>query len=457
MSFSKSISRSFFPLIGVALGSLSASATNSWCDAPRPGGCIKVPVNIQVPVTINVPVAKNEIDDFVPVTKKQVNDMWDLKNEIRGLLSKPGPVPREVIEEILEKHSYKSEVLPDISDKKTVPNSIDVTNPVTIPVSSPVSSPVAIPKKEVKELHKELQAELDKIRKKFNFDPESWLESKVKNIVAYYKEHGLKAVIISISGGVDSAAVAGIASRVKKAVNAIPDHPLNEANGGKFILIAQPINSTPEIQNRAYEVGEAFGFKVTTIDQSINWDNICTQINNKMPDTLTPFASSMLKSYMRTPVAFVFASSVRGIVWGTGNFDEDGVLRYYCKFGDGAVDLSIIHDLHKSQIFKLAKHLGVPNSILVAPPSADLAPGQTDEHELGLKYDLVELVVNYLYGYSEVEKKEFTDSLSPEAKDQFLNAVETVCRIEKSTRHKKDLNPFKIEGEKVYSVYNLVK
>ena len=64
------------------------------------------------------------------------------------------------------------------------------------------------------------------------------------------------------------------------------------------------------------------------------------------------------------------------IVLGTGNYDEDGYLRYFCKAGDGTVDVQLIADLHKSQVFEVARELGVPKSIIAAPPTADLWEGQ---------------------------------------------------------------------------------
>jgi hypothetical protein len=53
-----------------------------------------------------------------------------------------------------------------------------------------------------------------------------------------------------------------------------------------------------------------------------------------------------------------------------------GYLLYFCKAGDGTVDLQLIWDLHKSEVFAVGAYLGVPESILVAPPSADLWEGQ---------------------------------------------------------------------------------
>lgn len=108
-----------------------------------------------------------------------------------------------------------------------------------------------------------------------------------------------------------------------------------------------------------------------------------------------------MRSYLRTPVNYFVAQLLgqegyRCIVLGTGNFDEDGyvmvmvvvVMRrylcYFCKAGDGVVDVQVIADLHKSEVFQVARHLNIVKSILNAPPSADLWEGQTDEEELGM-------------------------------------------------------------------------
>lgn len=421
--------------------------------------------------------------------REKCKELTGFKNDLKGLIAKSNsPINPEDLKAIIEKWEDKTANIPKVSDAPITESSSNIQNEESTDCSiseylkkeespkqyrkiiddtlkkmaekkkSSESTDSAIPRKVVKDLLPELQEELDKQRSKIIFNPSKWLDEKVSKIADYYKKHGLKAVVISVSGGVDSAVVSGISAKVRDLVNKDPTHPLNEANGGKFILIAQPINSTPEIQNRAYEVGKKFNFEVITIDQSENWKNICDQVNINYKSPLSPFAASMLKSYMRTPVAYAFAASLRGIVWGTGNFDEDGILRYFCKFGDGAIDLSIIHDLHKSQVFELAKYLGVPNSILIAPPSADLAPGQTDETELGIKYDLVFLIVNFLFGYTKTEKDNFVNSLSPEARDQFSDGVKRVLQLEKSTRHKKSLDPIKIELDECHSVYsNMIK
>ena len=156
---------------------------------------------------------------------------------------------------------------------------------------------------------------------------------------------------------------------------------------------------------------------------------------------LQGFSKSMFKSYQRTPVAYLVASHHGGVVVGTGNLDEDGYLYYYCKFGDGAVDVGLIWDLHKSEVFQLAAYVGVPQSILVAPPSADLAPGQTDESEIGATYHMVELVYMFVFNFDAEHKVSFLSSLGAEARQQFDREFAIIQRIHERGQHKADLNP----------------
>lgn len=308
-------------------------------------------------------------------------------------------------------------------------------------MSSNSSISTAVPVNSFVKLHPILNEWIQSIRTKKAFNPEHFINERCSEFLRYLAKFKISTAVLSVSGGVDSACVLGLLKNAQDMANKIPDHPFNVANGGKIIGVAQPIHSTSTIQNRAYEVGEAFGIPIVTIDQTEIYDKLCKQLNDSLPTPLTPFSASMLKSYMRTPVAYAIASSNRGCVIGTGNLDEDGYLYYYCKFGDGAVDIGLIWDLHKSEVFTLAKHMGVPESILIAPPSADLAPGQTDETEIGVTYDMVELIYNYLYHFSSDEQEKFISSLSPEALEQFNKEKAIVDAIHMRGAHKADLNP----------------
>ena len=124
------------------------------------------------------------------------------------------------------------------------------------------------------------------------------------------------------------------------------------------------------------------------------------------------------------------------VVVGTGNKDEDGFLAYFCKYGDGAVDIQLISDLHKHQVYQIARHLYVPDSILSAPPSADLWENQEDETELGFSYDFVEFYTGYFSKLSVYKQTECIQSLTPESKLECLKNIDSCVNIHRRNRHK---------------------
>jgi NAD+ synthase (glutamine-hydrolysing) len=304
----------------------------------------------------------------------------------------------------------------------------------------------SIPMKDVHSLHSQLLSILQELRAKRGFNPALWTKRRTSELCVYLKRNNLRAVVVSISGGVDSASILGLLKRAQDLAALDPTHPFNPANGGKIIAIAQPICSTPGIQNRAYEAANAFDVNVVTVDQTSVHNQLVGIVENQV-GPLQDFSKAMFKSYQRTPIAYLLASHYGGVVVGTGNLDEDGYLYYYCKFGDGAVDVGLIWDLHKSEVFQLAEYLGVPRSILEAPPSADLAPGQTDETEIGATYDMVELVYTFIHSFSEAQQAEFLHSLCPEARDQFDREREVITAIHNRGMHKADLNPKNMGSE----------
>jgi len=109
------------------------------------------------------------------------------------------------------------------------------------------------------------------------------------------------------------------------------------------------------------------------------------------PDGLdaTPLRRGNLAARMRMAVLYDRSVTWGGLVVGTGNKTES-LIGYTTLFGDSACAFNPIGDLYKSQVRQLAVALGVPDAIVRKAPSADLWPGQTDEHEGGFSYPVLD-------------------------------------------------------------------
>jgi NAD+ synthase len=102
------------------------------------------------------------------------------------------------------------------------------------------------------------------------------------------------------------------------------------------------------------------------------------------------------RARMRMTTLYYFAALERYLVAGTGNKIEDFGVGFYTKYGDGGVDLSPIADLMKSEVFLLAKTLGVIESIQTAAPTDGLwGDDRTDEDQMGATYDELEWAMKY--------------------------------------------------------------
>ena len=104
-----------------------------------------------------------------------------------------------------------------------------------------------------------------------------------------------------------------------------------------------------------------------------------------------------LRSRIRMSNLYVFASNYQYLVVGTGNKVEDFGVGFYTKYGDGGVDISPIADLLKSEVFSLAKHLGMLPSIQNASPTDGLwDDDRNDEDQLGATYEELEWAMHYI-------------------------------------------------------------
>lgn len=265
-----------------------------------------------------------------------------------------------------------------------------------------------------------------------SFDPKLWIDEKCKKFNDYLVTHGISGAVLSVSGGVDSAVTLALLVHTMS---------LSNSNLKKICAVNQPIHSSGWAYNRAKELCDKFGVEMVTIDQTETHKELIGLVNKSCNYTGTVFSDGQLRSYMRTPINYYLSqlqseSGFPSVVMGTGNADEDGYLAYYCKYGDGAVDVQLINDLHKSEVFKVGKYLGVPESILTAPPSADLWENQEDEKELGFSYDFIELFTGYFLKLDPNNQEKMIDSLDKDSKEEFLKNKEACEKVHMRNLHK---------------------
>jgi NAD+ synthase len=111
--------------------------------------------------------------------------------------------------------------------------------------------------------------------------------------------------------------------------------------------------------------------------------------------TESPYLLGNLMARIRMTVLYYHANRDNQLVCGTSNRSEY-MLGYCTKFGDNAADIQPILHLYKSDVYVMARELGIPETIIKKTPSAGLWEGQSDEGEIGLSYDQIDTALRAL-------------------------------------------------------------
>jgi len=179
---------------------------------------------------------------------------------------------------------------------------------------------------------------------------------------------GFERAVVGVSGGVDSAVTLALACRA-----------LGPENVYGFRLPYR--TSSPESLEHAEAILEVTGAHARTIDISAAVDGYADQHE--------PEASALrrgnLMARTRAIVLFDQSAKLHGLPLGTGNKSER-LLGYYTWHADDSPPINPLGDLFKTQVWALARHLGVPSEIVEKPATADLVEGVTDETEMGVRY-----------------------------------------------------------------------
>lgn len=108
-------------------------------------------------------------------------------------------------------------------------------------------------------------------------------------------------------------------------------------------------------------------------------------------------AASNFKQRARMALLYYHAEARNYAVIGTPNKNERD-LGFFVKYGDGGSDINPIGHLYKTQVFELAKHLGIPSEICERTPTTDTYPGGQTQEEFFYRIPF-ELLDTIWYGH----------------------------------------------------------
>lgn len=189
----------------------------------------------------------------------------------------------------------------------------------------------------------------------------------------YLLDNNLKAFVIGVSGGIDSAVSSTLAAMTAYPVYAVgmPIHQKEEQETLSDAHLKWLSDNFSNVTTLKYDLTGVF--------------DIFKQTMNGYGENTHALANS--RSRLRMVTLYQIATSVNGLVVGTGNKVEDYGVGFYTKYGDGGVDIAPIADLYKTEVWELGKHLGVDSRIVAASPTDGLwDDGRTDEDQIGASY-----------------------------------------------------------------------
>lgn len=214
------------------------------------------------------------------------------------------------------------------------------------------------------------------------------------------KTRDFKGGVIGLSGGIDSTVVAHLATRAigKQRVFGVC-LPYKEQNYEEGARVAEILGIECVVKNIA-----------PAVDANIT-------ANPELYDT--PLQKGNLMARERMITIYGIAGKHEMIVLGTTNKTEFE-LGYFTKWGDGGVDIEPIADLYKTEVWEIARYMGVPKEYIEKAPTAGLWHGQTDEQEIGIDYKTIDRI---LKGDNDIEQSK----------------VERINKIKQASMHKKGM------------------
>lgn len=207
----------------------------------------------------------------------------------------------------------------------------------------------------------------------------------------YVNKNGFNGAILGLSGGIDSGLTVAIAA---------------DALGKEHVhAVMMPFRYTSEMSiHDAKEQADLLGVEFDTVSIEPMFDAFMAQLAPMFKDTKVDTTEENLQARCRAVILMAMSNKRRRLVLTTSNKSESAV-GYSTLYGDMAGGFDVLKDVPKTLVFALAEYRNtlspaIPQRVIDRPPSAELAPGQTDQDNLP-PYDILDAI---LEGYVEQDK-----------------------------------------------------
>ncbi|MBV8244616.1 MAG: NAD+ synthase [Candidatus Eremiobacteraeota bacterium] len=208
-----------------------------------------------------------------------------------------------------------------------------------------------------------------------------WLEAFLRDELVVRR--GIERAVVGLSGGVDSAVTAYLCARALGARNVHAIRMPYKTSSPSSLSDAQLVVEALGINERTIEITDA-------VDGYLQFE----------PDADARRRGNVM-ARVRMVVLFDQSAKLGALPVGTGNKTER-LLGYFTWHADDTPPINPLGDLFKTQVWALARYLGVPQALIDKAPSADLEADQTDEADLGISYARADAILSQmLIGYSD--------------------------------------------------------
>jgi NAD+ synthase len=221
------------------------------------------------------------------------------------------------------------------------------------------------------------------------FDAAAEVERRVTFLADYLRGTGLKALVLGISGGVDSLVAGCLAQRAVERLRA-------EGHAATFIAMRLPYGVQKDEAEAQRSLAVIAPDRTLTVDIKPAADAMLAAVKAGELGFRDPghedFVLGNIKARQRMIAQFAVAGAHDGIVVGTDHAAE-ALMGFFTKFGDGAADVTPLSGLNKRRVRALAQQLGAPQELVFKVPTADLeslVPQKPDEDAFGVSYEQID-------------------------------------------------------------------